>query len=112
MRIPKVFLPAIFLFLFSCDDFFKCDKGGYDLSDSNLFSFTILDKDTKKNILYIGQTDYFYDTIKILDSDYAKVFPVEGRWSSLDGRSTIYFIDRYKDKMLLINIEENLLFLF
>jgi hypothetical protein len=101
MRNMKAFLPLTFLILLSCDGFFKCDKGEYDFKHSNAFGFHILDKTTKKNLLYIGETNYDYDTIKILDSDFRKVYPLEGRWTAYDGLSIIEFIDKYKDKNVI-----------
>jgi hypothetical protein len=97
MRIAKIFLPLLFILLFSCTEFLKCGED-HDLQYDNGFVFNMLDKTTKKNLLYIRETNYSYDSVKILDSVFTKVYPVEERWTMLDGLCEIYFIDKYKDR--------------
>ena len=101
MRVLKVFIPVVFLFLFSCDELVKCNQGDYSIAGDNLFGFYILDKETKENLLHIRTTDYLYGKIKILDSDLQKVYPTGDHWGYNDGFVIIPFIDNYKDKNVL-----------
>lgn len=68
-------------------------ESDYNFSLDNGFYFSILDKTTKANILEIGQHDYNYDTLAILDQNWKKISEIPQ-----DGRIDLLFIDPIADK--------------
>ncbi len=68
--------------IISCDEglFSKCRRDDYSFIAENGFSFGILDKNTKENILAYGQITYNYDTLQLYDENWNAVLiePVPG----------------------------------
>jgi hypothetical protein len=76
--------------LYSCDDnpFSSCNQEYYFIGD-NEFTFNILDKRTKEDLLAYGQIGYNYDTVKVYYDNWEVAYngPVRG-----DGRITLRFL--------------------
>lgn len=88
----------------ACESLFSgCGSGDYyDFASSNRLTFVILDKTTKENILYVGQTKYNYDTVRIFDINWDVAYPDNNQeWSATNGAIGLKFLNRDSDKGVL-----------
>lgn len=80
--------------------FSGCGEGDwYEFTTQNALRFLILDKATRENVLYIGQTNYNYDTVKVYDISGNVTVPYQnGEWTAWDGRMDLIFLDYFTDR--------------